>query len=119
MPLYDYACRNCDNVIELFHSMSIDRLDIYCVACKGEMVKLLNTGAPKRPDAPWVKCINGFVNDLEMVNSGRMKKVETREDARSYINHLYKDPYKEPKNKHEADANKRVGALRQRYLERF
>jgi putative FmdB family regulatory protein len=118
MPLYDYACHNCKQIVEVFH-----RMDDYCVPkcleCNNDMEKLISAVFTKRPDATWVQDLNGFVNDLEMVNQGRMKKVETREDAKDYINHLYKDPHPEPKHKHEEAANKRVGELRKRYLDRF
>jgi putative FmdB family regulatory protein len=118
MPLYEYACHKCKQIVDVYHKMA-DEGPFNCESCGLPMDKLISAVFTKRPDANWVGDINGFVNDLEMVNQGRMKKVETREDARAYIEHLYKDPYSEPEHKHQEAANRRVGALRQRYLERF
>lgn len=118
MPLYDYACHECKIIEEKYHKID-DEGPFNCELCGIPMVKLISAVFTKRPDATWVQDINGFVNDLEMVNQGRMKRVETREDARSYINHLYRDPHPEPKYKHEEAANKRVAAKRKEYLERF
>jgi hypothetical protein len=71
------------------------------------MQKLLTTGLYKRPDATWVKDINGVINDLEFVQKGRQEYIETRGQARKAINHVYSDPHP------------RVQELRKRYLERY
>lgn len=118
MPLYDYGCNECDNVIEVFHKMD-EKIRTMCMVCKVPMQKLLNTGAPRVSDAGWIKCVNGYMNDLEHVRTGRSPEITTREQARAQIKRLYADPYPRPRNDSEVAANKRVGTLRQRYTERF
>jgi putative FmdB family regulatory protein len=106
MPLYDYGCPECGNEVEVFHKIS-ESVRQMCVNCRVPMQKLLTTGMVKRPDASWVKDINGTINDLEEAQKGRQEYIETREQARKHINHAYRDPH--PK----------VQELRKRYLERF
>lgn len=119
MPLYDYGCHKCDYVVEKFHKMA-EAPTFYCPDCHDiPLKKLLSDGFVKRPDAHWVKDVNGFINDLEHVRQGRVKEITTREDARGEIRRLYADPYPRPQNKKEVEANKRVGLLRTRYLERY
>jgi len=60
----------------------------------------------RRNDAEWVRDLNGIVNDHEMAMTGRMRKVETRDDYVDYVNHLYSDPHP------------RVQKLREEYLDR-
>jgi putative FmdB family regulatory protein len=119
MPLYDYGCKECDNVIEVFHKMD-EQYRSMCVECKSPMQKLLSDGYVKRPDSPWIEeCANGAMNDLTRVREGKEENITTREQARAQINRLYAEPYRRPKNDSEVAANKRVGLLRQRYLERY
>ena len=117
--MYDYCCKECDNVIEVFHKMN-ERYRSMCIECKAPMQKLLSDGFVKRPDAVWIEqCANGAMNDLTRVREGKEENITTREQARAKINHMYRDPYPRPKNKREEAANSRVGSLRQRYLERY
>jgi putative FmdB family regulatory protein len=119
MPLYDYGCKECDNVIEVFHKID-EPYRSMCIECKTPMQKLLTTGAPKLPDAPWIEeCANGAMNDLTEVRRGRQEKITTREQARAKIRHDYREPYPRPTTEREKAANKRVGLLRTRYLERY
>lgn len=119
MALYDYACKDCDNVMEVVHPMA-EQIRCMCIFCRVPMNKLLNTGAPKLPDAPWIdECANGAMNDLAEVQRGTQERITTRKQARAKIRHDYRDPYRRPKNDDQVAANKRVGALRQRYLERY
>lgn len=106
MPLYDYGCKSCDNVIEVFHKMA-ERVRMVCTNCREPMQKLMSDGFVKRPDANWIKDINGAINDLGEAQRGKQEYIETREQARKHINRVYSDPHP------------RVQALRQRYLERF
>lgn len=120
MPLYDYACNHCHTNMEVFHKMA-ETWDASCTRCKvGRFEKQLSDGFVKRPDAPWIdECANGIMNDLERVHLGKEERITTREQARGQIKALYKEPYPRPKNGREEAANKRVGLLRQRYLERY
>jgi hypothetical protein len=59
------------------------------------------------------------MNDLSEVVRGRQERITTREQARAKISYDYRDPYPTPSGDKEVAANKRVGALRQRYLERY
>ena len=119
MPTYDYRCVYCDNVIEVFHKMS-EEPKYSCTLCKNPMLKQLSDGFVKRQDARWIdECANGAMNDLTEVRRGKQERITTREQARAHIKRDYADPYPRPKNKSEEAANKRVGALRTRYLERY
>lgn len=44
MPTYDYKCKKCGNVIEVFHSMSSEPI-IKCPKCGGEVIKQIGAGA--------------------------------------------------------------------------
>jgi len=44
MPTYDYRCKKCKHVFELFHSMS-DETVKRCPRCKSKAVKLPSAGA--------------------------------------------------------------------------
>jgi hypothetical protein len=59
------------------------------------------------------------MNDLAEVRRGRQERITTREQARAKIRHDYRDPHPRPQNDNQVAANKRVGTLRQRYLERY
>ena len=107
MPLYDYGCPECGAEIEVFHKMD-EIVRQVCIECRVPMQKLITTGMVKRPDASWIRDVNGFgLNDLEFVHKGRQEYIETREQARAAIDRVYGDP-------HPA-----VQKLRQRYRERF
>jgi hypothetical protein len=93
-------------MVEKFHKVAEEPL-FYCPDCLIPLVKAMTTGMVKRPDASWVKDINGTINDLEEAQKGRQEYIETREQARKHINHVYRDPHP------------RVQELRKRYLERF
>ena len=119
MPLYDYGCKECDNVVEVFHKMN-ERYACVCVDCKTPMTKLLTTGAPKLPDPRWIDdCANGAMNDLSEVQKGRQERITTREQARAKIKHDYRDPYPRASTDDQKAANSRVRTLRTRYLERY
>jgi putative FmdB family regulatory protein len=119
MPLYDYGCRNCDAVIEVFHKMA-EKVRTMCVNCRLPMQKNMSDGFVKRPDSPWIdECANGAMNDLTEVQRGRQPRIKTREQARAKIRHDYREPYPRARNDSEVAANKRVGTLRTRYLERY
>lgn len=118
MPLYDYYCEKCGFEVEKFHKMA-ESPDFYCPDCLIPIVKAMSTGFVKRPDAAWVKDVNGFMNDLERVQTGKEPEITTREQARSQIKRLYAEPYPKASNKKEVEANKRLSTLRTRYLERF
>jgi putative FmdB family regulatory protein len=119
MPVYDYGCKECDNVIEVFHKMA-EQYRSMCIECKSPMQKLLSDGFVKRQDSPWIdECANGAMNDLTEVRRGRQPRIRTREQARAKIKHDYREPYPRPGSDSEVAANKRVGTLRQRYLERY
>ena len=109
MPLYDYGCTKCDNIQELSHRMN-EIVSLFCTLCRSPMKKLLTFGSGeniKRPDAPWLRSLNGFLNDGEFVTKGKQKEITTREQARAAINRIY------------SDTNPKVQALRKRYLERI
>lgn len=43
MPTYEYKCKKCGNVFEVFHSMSADPVKS-CPKCGGEVKKLIGAG---------------------------------------------------------------------------
>jgi putative FmdB family regulatory protein len=46
MPNYDYRCKQCDHVFEVFQSMNDDKLtDCPKTDCSGQVKRLLGTGA--------------------------------------------------------------------------
>lgn len=106
MALYDYACDDCERTQEVYHPMAYEG-EILCEACKQPARKLLTTGQVKRPDAAWIKDINGAVNDLGEARKGKQEYITTREQARKHIKQAYHDPHPS------------VQALKKRYLERF
>ena len=44
MPTYDYKCKKCGNVFEVFHSMNSEPIKV-CPKCGGEVKKLIGAGA--------------------------------------------------------------------------
>jgi putative FmdB family regulatory protein len=106
MPLYDYDCIKCDFTTEKYHKIAEEPL-FYCPDCLYTLRKAMTTGAVRRPDASWVKDINGTINDLADAQSGKQEYITTREQARAAINKTYSDPHPN------------VQKLRQRYLERY
>jgi len=44
MPTYDYKCKKCGNVFEVFHSMNSDPVKT-CPKCGGEVKKQIGAGA--------------------------------------------------------------------------
>jgi putative FmdB family regulatory protein len=44
MPTYDYRCRKCGHVFELFHSIKDDTIK-RCPKCKGRADRLISAGA--------------------------------------------------------------------------
>ncbi len=106
MPLYDYECTNCKTEVELHTRIEeIPR----CEVCMEQMRRLISIGhgAYKRSDAPWIRSVNGYLNDKEFVEKGRVPYIETREQARAQIEREYSDPHP------------RVQALKKEYLDRF
>lgn len=119
MPLYDYGCTKCDNVLEVFHKMA-DTWDHDCAWCGATLTKHMSDGYVRRSDAVWIEeCANGAMNDLTRVREGKEENITTREQARAKISHDYREPYPRARNDSEVAANKRVGLLRTRYLERY
>lgn len=107
MPLYDYGCPKCGAEQEVFHKID-EQVRMVCMDCNVPLQKLLTTGLYKRPDASWIKDVNGFgLNDLEYVRKGKQEFIETREQARAAIDRVYSDPHP------------RVQELRKRYRERY
>nr|MBR9810289.1 zinc ribbon domain-containing protein [bacterium] len=46
MPNYDYQCKKCDHVFEVFQSMNDEKLtDCPLAECGGQVKRLLGTGA--------------------------------------------------------------------------
>ena len=119
MPVYDYGCTKCDFVEEKFHKMAESPL-YQCPHCEVLMQKHMSDGFVKRPDAVWIEeCANGAMNDLVRVREGKEENITTREQARAKISHDYREPYPRATTDREVAANKRVGLLRTRYLERY
>ena len=44
MPTYQYKCKECGHLFEIFHSMSAEPIKI-CPKCKGEVKRLIGPGA--------------------------------------------------------------------------
>jgi len=44
MPTYEYKCKQCGNLFELFQSMSAEPVKV-CPKCGGEVVRLIGAGA--------------------------------------------------------------------------
>lgn len=44
MPTYEYKCKKCEHLFELFQSMSDDPVKT-CPECKGEVERLIGAGA--------------------------------------------------------------------------
>jgi putative FmdB family regulatory protein len=44
MPTYEYKCKQCGKVFEIFHSMS-KHPDIQCPSCSGSVERLIGAGA--------------------------------------------------------------------------
>ena len=45
MPRYDYECKNCEEVIEIVHSIKLDHTNKPCPKCgKRKLQKLVNSG---------------------------------------------------------------------------
>jgi putative FmdB family regulatory protein len=44
MPTYEYKCKKCGNVFEVFHSMNSEPVKL-CPKCGGEVKKLIGSGA--------------------------------------------------------------------------
>jgi hypothetical protein len=106
-------------VVEKFHKMA-ESPKFYCPDCLTPLEKNMSDGFVKRSDARWIEeCANGAMNDLTEVQRGRQEMIATREQARAKIRHEYRDPYPRPSTDSEVAANKRVGLLRTRYLERY
>jgi putative FmdB family regulatory protein len=106
MPLYDYECTNCKTEIELHTRIEeIPR----CEVCMEQMRRLISMGhgAYKRSDAPWIRSVNGYLNDKEFAQRGKQEYISTREQARAQIEREYSDPHP------------RVQELKREYLDRF
>jgi len=44
MPTYEYKCKKCGDVFEVFHSMSSEPVK-FCPKCGGDVKKLIGSGA--------------------------------------------------------------------------
>lgn len=44
MPTYDYECKKCDKIFEVFQSITAEKLKI-CPECGSEVKRLLGTGS--------------------------------------------------------------------------
>ncbi len=106
MPRYDYECTNCKTETELHTGMDeVPR----CKVCMEPLRRLitLGHGGIKKSDASWIRGVNGYLNDMEFVEKGKVPLIETREQARAQIEQEYSDPHP------------RVQALKREYLDRF
>jgi len=72
MPTYEYKCKKCGDVFEVFHSMSSEPVKL-CPKCGGEVKKLIGTGA-----GPIFKG-TGFYHTDYKNNASISKKTETKE----------------------------------------
>ncbi len=52
MPIYEYECRECKNVVEQWQSISSDPLSI-CPECSGEMKKLISSSSFQLKGGGW------------------------------------------------------------------
>ena len=91
MPLYDLRCNTCGLQFEAMTTID-NRNGVKCSRCGAPCTCLMSQVFVARSDSPWYGTLNGIVNDLEMAETGRMRKVETKGDYVDYINHLYSDP---------------------------
>lgn len=106
MPTYDYECTNCKTEIELITRINDEPR---CQVCYTQLRRLitLGHGGIKKSDAPWIRGVNGYLNDKELVEKGIVPRIETREQARAQIEREYSDPHP------------RVRELKKEYLDRF
>jgi putative FmdB family regulatory protein len=44
MPTYDYKCKSCGNIFEVFQSMSAEKIKV-CPRCGGSVKRLIGTGS--------------------------------------------------------------------------
>lgn len=52
MPIYEYECRECQNVVEQWQSISDDPLST-CPECSGEMSKLISSSSFQLKGGGW------------------------------------------------------------------
>jgi putative FmdB family regulatory protein len=74
MPTYEYKCKKCGNVFEVFHSMNSEPVKL-CPKCGGEVKKLIGTGA-----GPIFKG-SGFYHTDYKNSTAKGKKTETKETS--------------------------------------
>jgi putative FmdB family regulatory protein len=72
MPTYEYKCKKCGNVFEVFHSMSSEPVKI-CPKCGGEVKKLIGSGAGT------IFKGTGFYHTDYKNKTSKGKKTETKE----------------------------------------
>jgi putative FmdB family regulatory protein len=68
MPTYDYKCKKCGNVFEVFHSMSSEPVKV-CPKCGGEVKKLIGAGS-----TPIFKGSGFYQTDYKNLSSKDKKK---------------------------------------------
>jgi putative FmdB family regulatory protein len=74
MPTYEYKCKKCGNVFEVFHSMSSEPVKL-CPKCGGEVKKLIGSGAGT------IFKGTGFYHTDYKNNASKGKKTETKETS--------------------------------------
>jgi putative FmdB family regulatory protein len=74
MPTYEYKCKKCGNVFEVFHSMSSDPVKS-CPKCGGEVKKLIGAGAGT------IFKGSGFYQTDYKNNQGKSKKSASKDPA--------------------------------------
>ena len=74
MPTYEYKCKKCGNVFEVFHSMSSEPVKI-CPKCGGEVKKLIGSGAGT------IFKGTGFYHTDYKNKTSKVKKTETKETS--------------------------------------
>ena len=73
MPTYDYKCKKCGNVFEVFHSMNSDPVKT-CPKCGGEVKKQIGAGAGTIFNG------SGFYHTDYKNKASKTPKTETKEN---------------------------------------
>ena len=74
MPTYEYKCKKCGHVFEVFHSMNSEPVK-FCPQCGGEVKKLIGTGAGA------IFKGSGFYHTDYKNNPSKNKKPEAKDPA--------------------------------------
>jgi len=73
MPTYEYKCKKCGDVFEVFHSMSSEPVK-FCPKCGGEVKKLIGSGAGT------IFKGTGFYHTDYKNKDSKAPKIETKEN---------------------------------------